>query len=307
MSKTLLTEPTLELYCHYLEHERRLSTLTVKHYRRDVEELLTLLSPEKPTEATGQRIRQLIGKLHAQGLGERSLSRLLSAWRGFYHYLIRQRLMTQNPCHDVRSPKVKKHLPHALSPDRAQLLMSDLGEEPTALRDHALLELFYSSGLRLQELASLNRSDIQWDEHTLRVTGKGSKTRIVPIGRFASDAIKRYLMHAEKQYPQENALFLSRDGQRLSQRSIQQRVKLRAQQLGLADHVHPHVLRHSFASHVLQSSGDLRAVQEMLGHASIVSTQVYTHLDFQHLAQVYDASHPRAKTKAKKDNSSSSE
>jgi integrase/recombinase XerC len=307
MSKTSSTDPQIDHYCRYLAEERRLSELTVKHYHRDLLLLEQYLSPVNVVEAKPPLIRQVIAKLHSQGLGERSLSRLLSAWRGFYQFLIRQRVMTQNPCHDVRSPKAKKNLPHALSPDRAQLLMSELGSDPIAVRDHALLELFYSSGLRLQELASLNRQDIQWDENTVRVTGKGSKTRIVPIGRFAKEALKRWLEVADTQFKNTDALFLSRDGQRLSIRSIQQRVTLRAQQVGLPDHVHPHVLRHSFASHVLQSSGDLRAVQEMLGHASIVSTQVYTHLDFQHLAKVYDQTHPRAKNKAKKDNSSSSE
>ncbi|HQU06669.1 MAG: tyrosine recombinase XerC [Ferrovum sp. 21-44-67] len=307
MDKISLTEDTVNAYCAYLEHERRLSALTVKHYRRDLSLLTEYLSPRSVMEATPQLIRHMIGKLHAKGLGERSLSRLLSSWRGFYQFLIRRQLMTNNPCHDVRSPKIKRNLPHALSPDRAQQLMAELGEDALSLRDHALLELLYSSGLRLQELASLNRGDIQWDEHTLRVTGKGSKTRIVPIGRFAEEALKVWLGVAMERHPEATALFLSRHGQRLSMRSIQQRVSLRAQQLGLDDHVHPHVLRHSFASHVLQSSGDLRAVQEILGHASIVSTQVYTHLDFQHLAQVYDKAHPRAKVKTKKDNSSSSE
>jgi integrase/recombinase XerC len=202
---------------------------------------------------------------------------MLSAWRGFFNYLARDHGYTHNPCVGIRPPRAAKRLPHALSPDEAARLMEITAADPLAVRDKAIVELLYSSGLRLSELTGLEQDDVNVRDATVRVTGKGAKTRVVPVGRLALAALQAWLpARGELARPGETALFVGRDGT-----------------------VHPHALRHSFASHVLQSSGDLRAVQEMLGHASISTTQVYTHLDFQHLAKAYDQAHPRAKRKAK--------
>ncbi|HEV2009006.1 MAG TPA: tyrosine recombinase XerC, partial [Burkholderiales bacterium] len=204
-----------------------------------------------------------------------------------------------NPCVGLRAPKTKKNLPQALSPDEAARLMEIPGDDVLAVRDKAIFELFYSSGLRLFELTSLAPTDVNFGDATVRVTGKGSKTRIVPVGSHALHAVQQWLEQREPLVKAGgDALFISRNGARLTPRAIQYRCKQWALKLGLNSDVHPHVLRHSFASHVLQSSGDLRAVQEMLGHASISTTQIYTHLDFQYLAKVYDAAHPRAKKKS---------
>jgi integrase/recombinase XerC len=223
---------------------------------------------------------------------------MLSAWRGFYRYLARDHGYGDNPCLGTRAPKASKRLPHALSPDEAKRLLDVNADGTLALRDKAMFELFYSSGLRLSELTGLAPSDVNYVEATVRVTGKGSKTRIVPVGTQALEALRAWLeARVQIQRCDSGALFVNRLGKRLTPRSVQLRLKTWALKQGMPTNVHPHVLRHSFASHVLQSSGDLRAVQEMLGHASISTTQVYTHLDFQHLAKVYDAAHPRAKAK----------
>jgi integrase/recombinase XerC len=225
---------------------------------------------------------------------------MLSAWRGFYRYLARDRGFGANPCAGIRAPKSAKRLPHALSPDDTGRLLAVEGDDALALRDKAMFELFYSSGLRLSELASLAPGNIDSADGTVRVTGKGGKTRVVPVGAPALAAIKEWLaLRAKLLREGETALFINRNGTRLGPRSVQSRLKHWALKAGLDASVHPHALRHSFASHVLQSSGDLRAVQEMLGHASISTTQVYTQLDFQHLAKVYDAAHPRARRKDK--------
>jgi integrase/recombinase XerC len=223
---------------------------------------------------------------------------MLSAWRGFFKYLARDHGYAVNPALGIRAPRSARKLPHALSPDEATRLM-EIGETTTlALRDKAILELFYSSGLRLSELTGLDLDGVNLRDATVRVTGKGSRTRIVPVGSHALAAIKDWLPQRRALLRgEETALFVGKDGRRLGPRAVQARLKHWALRLGLSAKVHPHVLRHSFASHVLQSSGDLRAVQEMLGHASIATTQVYTHLDFQHLAKAYDAAHPRAKRK----------
>jgi integrase/recombinase XerC len=224
---------------------------------------------------------------------------MLSAWRGFYHYLARDHGYVTNPCLGIRAPRSAKKLPAALSPDEAAQLMRVEGDGLLAARDRAILELFYSSGLRLSELTGLAVRDVSLRDATVQVTGKGSKTRIVPVGSHALAALKTWLVRRESLVPPgEAALFVAQGGKRMSGGAVQQRVKHWARKLGLAGKVHPHVLRHSFASHMLQSSGDLRAVQELLGHASISSTQVYTHLDFQHLAKAYDAAHPRARKKS---------
>lgn len=286
----------LDAYLTHLAGERRLSPHTVSNYGRDVGYLLRLAGDTPLGDLRSHHIRRFVARLHGQDRHGKSLARYLSAWRGFFDFLARDFGLSQNPCIGIRPPKAPKALPHALSPDEAARLMGIGDDDELAIRDKAILELFYSSGLRLSELVGLPLSGLDLAEGSVRVTGKGNKTRIVPVGRFALDAIRAWLpLRRQMAKAEEDALFVGRSGNRLSPRAVQQRLKQWALKLGLAANVHPHVLRHSFATHVLQSSGDLRAVQEMLGHASISTTQVYTHLDFQHLAKVYDAAHPRAK------------
>jgi integrase/recombinase XerC len=288
----------LTAYLAYIAHERRLAANTLESYRRDVEALLECAG-ERPLDALQVHdVRRFVAHLHGKGLNARSIARMLSAWRGFYRYLARDHGYGDNPVLGIRAPKSAKRLPQALSPDEAHRLLDVEVDSALASRDKAMFELFYSSGLRLSELTGLAPVDVNHADGTVRVTGKGSKTRIVPVGMHALKALDEWLQtRALIPNHEPAALFVSRSGKRLSPRSVQQRLKTLALKQGLSTKVHPHVLRHSFASHVLQSSGDLRAVQEMLGHASISTTQVYTHLDFQHLAKVYDAAHPRAKKK----------
>lgn len=285
-----------------LTEQRRLSPHTVNAYRRDCALLLELAQDQALEQVSDLDIRRFVARLHGRGLEGRSLARVLSAWRGFFHWLGRHRGLKQNPVQSVRPPKTSKPLPAVLSPDQMQNLLDGDAEDSLETRDKALFELFYSTGLRLSELASLNLAGgLDLDQGEVTVLGKRQKTRIVPVGAAARQALYGWLpLRASLAQPDEPALFVSRLGRRLSVRSIQMRLDRWAQKQGLGVQAHPHMLRHSFASHVLQSSGDLRAVQEMLGHASIASTQVYTHLDFQHLAQVYDAAHPRAKAKPEK-------
>jgi integrase/recombinase XerC len=247
-------------------------------------------------------IRGAIVKLRGQSLAAASVARQLSSWRGFYVFACRRLGYASNPCTGLRPPKAAKALPQVLSPDTcAQLLdRADAAATDDALlaRDRAMFELFYSSGLRLSELTGLDLNDVNLQSGEAQVTGKGSKTRIVPVGRQALDAVQAWLPQRQP-LARDNtaALFISQRGTRLTPRSVQLRLNRWILQAGLGQHVHPHMLRHAFATHVLQSSGDLRAVQEMLGHASISTTQVYTHLDWQHLAKVYDQAHPRARKK----------
>ncbi len=291
--------PAAAAYLAHLANERRLSPLTCGSYARDIAALLQLTEATPLDQLQIHHIRRFIAKLHAQGLSGRSLARMLSAWRGLYHYLVRDHGYSSNPCAGLRAPRTPKTLPHALSPDEAAKLLEFPADDLMALRDKAMFELFYSSGLRLAELASLQPENLSLSDGTVRVTGKGGRTRVVPVGSQATLALTAWMKpRATLLKPGETALFLSRHGNRISPRSISQQLKIRALQQGISANVHPHMLRHSFASHLLQSSGDLRAVQEMLGHASISTTQVYTHLDFQHLAKVYDAAHPRAKKKS---------
>jgi integrase/recombinase XerC len=288
----------LRLYLSHLQHERRLSPLTAENYARDIAALFRLAGDTPLNALQIHQIRRFIAQLHATGLGSRTLARTLSAWRGFYTYLGRTHGFSHNPCAGLKAPKAPKILPQALSPEQAAHLMEVPPDDALAMRDRAMLELFYSSGLRLAELVGSNPEDFDLATGEVRVTGKGGKTRIVPLGRLATEAIQAWLaQRALLVRAGENALFVGKSGKRLTPRAVQLRLKQWGVKLGLNANVHPHVLRHSFATHVLQSSGDLRAVQEMLGHANISTTQVYTHLDFQHLAKVYDAAHPRAKKK----------
>ena len=291
--------PLLRGYLEHLSNERRLSPHTLSNYARDIDALIALAGSARLDRLGVHEIRRFVAQLHGRGLDGRSLARMLSAWRGFYHYLARDHGYATNPCLGIRAPKAAKKLPRSLSPDEAAQLMRVEGDGALVARDKAMLELFYSSGLRLSELTGLAVRDVSLRDATVQVTGKGSKTRIVPVGRHALEALKNWLTHREGVVPPgETALFVAKGGARLSGRAVAQRVGHWAKRFGLAGKVHPHMLRHSFASHVLQSSGDLRAVQEMLGHASVSTTQVYTHLDFQHLAKAYDAAHPRARKKS---------
>lgn len=285
-----------------LAEQRRQSPHTVANYRRDLRRLGELAGDTPLDRLQVHHIRRFVAQLHGQGLSGRSLARLLSAWRGFFAWLGQGDLVRINPCDGVRAPKSPRHLPNALSVDEAGRLLAPAedADDVFAARDTAMFELFYSSGLRLAELAALDRDalDTVLHEGEIRVIGKRAKARLVPVGSRAREALAAWAARRDTLAAEgEAALFVGRLGKRLGHRGIQLRLERRAIQQGLPRHVHPHMLRHSFASHVLQSSGDLRAVQEMLGHSSIASTQVYTHLDFQHLARVYDAAHPRAKQK----------
>ena len=287
-------------YLAELADQRRQSPHTLSNYRRDLKRLLALAGDTEVSGLQVFQIRRFIAQLHGQGLSGRSLGRMLSAWRGFFGWLGQRNLVTANPCDGVRPPKSPRLLPKALSVDEAAalLVLEEEGDPALAARDVAMFELFYSSGLRLAELAALDVDALEGvlHESEVRVLGKRSKARIVPVGAKAREALAAWAaLRLQLAGDGEAALFVSRRGVRLSHRAIQDRLGRHAVRAGLPRHVHPHMLRHSFASHVLQSSGDLRAVQEMLGHASIASTQVYTHLDFQHLAKVYDRAHPRAK------------
>jgi len=284
----------------WLGTEKRYSPHTLDNYARDVRRLLELAGDTPLPDLKSHHIRRYIAQLHGSGLSGRSLARLLSSWRGFYHYLMRDHGCPANPCVGLRAPKSPKTLPHALSPDEAAKLVEMPVESAADARDKAMFELLYSSGLRLAELVGLDLATIQdtLHSHEVRVTGKGSKTRIVPVGSHAISALKKWLaVRDQLARPDENALFVGNRGARIAPRSVELQLQKWALRQGLTRHVHPHMLRHSFATHVLQSSGDLRAVQEMLGHASISTTQVYTHLDFQYLAKIYDGAHPRARKK----------
>ena len=260
--------------------------------------MLALAGTTPLPDLKSHHIRRYIAQLHSTGLGGRSLARVLSAWRGFYSYLMRDHGCKSNPCVGLRAPKAPKTLPHALSPDEAVQLVEMKVETPLDARDKAMFELLYSSGLRLAELVSLDPIDMDYADASVRVTGKGNKTRIVPLGSHAIDALQAWMKVRDQIAKQDEiALFVGKNGTRISPRTVQLHLRKRGITQGIASGVHPHLLRHSFATHVLQSSGDLRAVQEMLGHASISTTQVYTHLDFQYLAKIYDDAHPRAKKK----------
>ena len=293
----------LDRFIRHLETERRLSANTCKHYRRDLDALLAYggkQSLDSWAAFDDEHLRAWSAACYRQGLSAASIRRRLSAARTFYKYLSREGHVSRNPVTSVQAPKGAKRLPVTVDADRMARLLNIPGDEPLVVRDRAILELFYSSGLRLAELTNLNLNDVDTAAGTVHVTGKGNKDRIVPVGRMALDALEQWRrLRAAMADPDEQAMFVSSRGSRLSQRSVQARVAYWAKRQGLDTHVHPHLLRHSFATHVLESSHDLRGVQELLGHANISTTQVYTHLDFQHLAQIYDQTHPRARRKNK--------
>jgi integrase/recombinase XerC len=294
-------EALVREYLGMLAHQRRLSAATVANYTHSLERLLRLLGTMRLAALDTPQVRRFVAQLHAAGLSPRALASVLTAWRGLYRWLARHRGFAANPCEGVRAPKSAKRLPKALSVEAAQqLLDAEAGDAPALVRDHAMFELLYSSGLRVGELVSLNAGDNRLDLRAgeVTVTGKGAKTRTVPVGARAIEALGRWsALRAQLAAPGERALFVGARGRRMSAGTVNARLKSWARRQGVEASLHPHVLRHSFATHVLQSSQDLRAVQEMLGHASIATTQVYTHLDFQALAKVYDAAHPRAKKK----------
>ena len=295
------TDEALGAFLDYLHYERRLSPRTLSAYRRDLEDFLGWLSEQGHIDRAridSVHVRSYAANRHRQGLSPKSLQRHLSALRAWFRFLLREGLVKANPADGVRAPKVPRHLPHTLDADQIGHLMDLPGDAPLDRRDRAIMELFYSSGLRLAELVALDVIDMRSSDGLLQVTGKGNKTRRVPVGRFAREAVGQWLVvRGQLAANAETALFVSQRGTRLSARAIEARLRQRALEQGMPRHVHPHMLRHSFASHLLESSGDLRAVQELLGHADISTTQVYTHLDFQHLAQVYDQAHPRARRK----------
>ncbi|HEY6598112.1 MAG TPA: tyrosine-type recombinase/integrase, partial [Pseudomonadales bacterium] len=266
-------------------------------YLRDAEVLALLAGAADLAHLRAQELRRYLATLHGRGLSGRSLARMLSSWRALYRLLQdRDASQKDNPCAGLKAPKAVKRLPSALSPDEAVRLVEISGDEPLVVRDRALFELAYSSGLRLAELAGLDTDRVDLATGEVRVWGKGAKERIVPVGAAALKAIRAWLpVRVGIANADPKAMFVGKSGKRITPRSIERRLAEWAVKQGLSRHVHPHMLRHSFASHVLQSSGDLRAVQEMLGHASIASTQVYTHLDFQYLAAAYDRAHPRAR------------
>ena len=294
----------LDAYLEHLRSERQMSVHTLDGYRRDLLKVLTLC--EKAGIASwvdldGRTLRSFIARLHGQGQSSRSLARLLSALRGLYQYLNREGLCRHDPATGLAPPKRERRLPRTLDADRAQQLLDGAVEDDfIARRDQAILELFYSSGLRLAELVSLDLDGLDLPAGLVRVRGKGNKVRELPVGSKARDALQQWLTLRTMSNPADGAVFVSQQGRRLGPRAVQLRVR-QAGVRELGQHLHPHMLRHSFASHMLESSQDLRAVQELLGHADIATTQIYTHLDFQHLANVYDKAHPRAKRSTEND------
>ena len=285
-------------FLYYLKDERRYAATTLHKYAQELESLHAYMHAQSLTrwrDLRGEQVQALIASEHRRGLNPATLRAKLSAFRSFFKYLARRGEVGVNPAQGVRSPKVRRKLPQVLDADEVGALVEIEGDEPEAVRDRALLELLYSSGLRVSELTSVRWRDLDLHEGLVRVTGKGSKTRIVPVGSRALAALNTL---REQDSPQaDDPLVRGRNGQPLGPGGVRARLKRRAKEQGVWKRVYPHLLRHSCASHLLESSGDLRAVQELLGHADIGTTQIYTHLDFQHLAKVYDAAHPRAKRK----------
>lgn len=290
-----------------LRNERNYSPHTLKNYSRDLQSLIEYCEQQAITQWSDiedQHIRLIISKKHRQGLAGASLQRMLSTFRSFFKFLLVENIVKNNPATNIQAPKTSRRLPATLDIDNITRLIEIKGDEVETIRDKAILELFYSSGLRLSELSSINlESAHEIVAGTIRVKGKGEKERDLPVGTKARAAVKEWLQRRDEliseKYKNEHALFLGKQGKRIHNSVIQKRLKYWAQKQGIDLNVFPHLLRHSFASHMLESSGDLRAVQELLGHADISTTQIYTHLDFQHLAKVYDAAHPRAKSGAK--------
>ncbi|MDJ0806163.1 MAG: tyrosine recombinase XerC [Gammaproteobacteria bacterium] len=305
MAKVDALHHWLERFIDHLHHVRRLSPRTLESYARDLRQLAAWLAEQgidQWQDLHQPLVRSYIAYRHRQGLTPKSLHRVLSSLRSLYDFLLQEDQVAVNPAQGVRAPKVRRKLPTTLDVDQIGQLLDIRDDDPEALRDLAIMELFYSSGLRLAELISLNLTDIDPQDAMLEVVGKGAKTRRVPVGSKAREALQNWLkVRRQMADPTELALFVGVRGRRISRSMVQKRLHYWSVQQQAPRKVHPHLLRHSFASHLLESSGDLRAVQELLGHTNISTTQIYTHLDFQHLAEVYDKAHPRArKPRAKK-------
>jgi integrase/recombinase XerC len=286
----------------YMTTERRLSAHTDSNYARDLAALVKfcdLHGLQDWSAVDSQHIRMFAAHSHAKGLAPRSIQRRLSAVRGFYEFLVRENAIPRrNPASEVRAPKAQRRLPETLDADQMGRLLEIPAGDIFVTRDRAIMELLYSSGLRLAELVGLDLNGLDLADRTVRVLGKGSKARIVPVGTEAVGALKQWLKERGSIAKSgETALFVGRSGERLGRRAVQTRVAYWARRQGVSMRVYPHLFRHSFASHLLESGGDLRGVQELLGHADIATTQIYTHLDFQHLARIYDKTHPRARRK----------
>jgi len=292
-----------EQFLENLNFVRRLSPHTIKSYRRDLNCLADFCdqeSIERWQDLRSHHLRGFAARAHARGLNPRSIQRRLSGVRSFMKYLIREDHLTLNPAVGISAPQVPRTLPNTLDVDQMAALLEIQGDDAVTIRDRAILELLYSSGLRLAELVELDPADVNLDDAMVRVLGKGGKTRLIPVGRKALAAIKNWLRHRSELADQhESALFVGVRGHRISHRSVQSRVRHWALKAGIPQRVYPHLFRHSFATHMLESSQDLRGVQELMGHADISTTQIYTHLDFQHLAQIYDKAHPRARRQDK--------
>jgi integrase/recombinase XerC len=292
----------LPRFLAHLSVERRLSAHTDTSYRADLQRFIAHCDRNHVRDWRGvdsQHVRMFAAAEFRQGSSARTIQRRLSALRSFFNFLLRERALEANPAVGVQAPKARKRLPETIDVDLMTRLLEFRTDTQLSVRDKAIMELFYSSGLRLSELVGLNLGDVDRGDRTVRVLGKGRKTRVVPVGKHALDAIARWLKErATLAATGELALFVGNRGERLGARAVQKRIAGWARQQGLGRHVHPHLFRHSFATHLLESSQDLRGVQELLGHANISTTQVYTHLDFQHLAKIYDAAHPRARRKA---------
>ena len=290
----------LDAYFEHLRSERQMSPHTLDGYRRDLAKVVTFCDKQQLADwqqLKSPHVRQLIAEQHRQGQSGRSLARLLSSMRGLYRYLNQEGRCAHDPAAGISAPKGERRLPRLLDTDRAmQLLDGGIEDDFIGHRDQAMLELFYSSGLRLAELVGLNLDQLDLPDGLIQVRGKGNKARVLPVGRKAREALEAWLPLRALSNPSDGAVFVSQQGRRLGPRAVQLRVR-QAGVRELGQHLHPHMLRHSFASHMLESSQDLRSVQELLGHADIGTTQIYTHLDFQHLAKVYDQAHPRAKRK----------
>jgi integrase/recombinase XerC len=291
----------IDRFIRHLEFERRLSPLTCENYRRDLKTLAAWCEKSGVgswDDLNSEHVRAYSASCFRKGLSARSIQRRLSASRTFFRYLMREKKVEKNPITSVSAPKGKKRLPGNLDADRMARLLAIPGDGAIIDRDRAILELLYSSGLRLAELVDLDIGDVDMHDATVHVTGKGNKDRVVPVGRQALKALRQWsITRSDLADADEKAMFVSNRGTRISSRSVQARVKHWAKMQGIDANVYPHLFRHSFATHVLESSHDLRGVQELLGHANISTTQVYTHLDFQHLAQIYDQTHPRARKK----------
>jgi integrase/recombinase XerC len=298
----------LPRFLAHLSVERRLSAHTDTSYRADLQRFAAYCERNHVRDwrrVDSQHVRMFAAAEFRQGSSPRTIQRRLSALRSFFNFLLRERALEANPAVGVQAPKARKRLPETIDADLMTRLLEFRTDTQLGVRDKAIMELFYSSGLRLSELVGLNLGDVDRGDRTVRVLGKGRKTRVVPVGKHALDALARWLKErATLAATGEQALFVGSRGERLGPRAIQKRIAGWAKQQGLGRHVHPHLFRHSFATHLLESSQDLRGVQELLGHANISTTQVYTHLDFQHLAKIYDAAHPRARRKASRLNKS---